>query len=68
MYKILRSHTTIADAYTRPGRYVLVERGDTYEPFVTAWLGDGDTQWCWGHYFDVIEDANRDFVQRTMRG
>lgn len=66
--KIVKRHPTPADRGTRPGAVILVNRGGCYEPFVTAWLGDGDSSWCWGHYFHSLEDALEDYAKRTKRG
>ena len=63
---ILRASFTPAASATRPGHVVLVEarRGE----YVTAWLGNGDTSWCWGHYFTSFFEAERDYLERCKRG
>ena len=44
--------------------YILVKRGNDYQPFVAAWnpeLVDGKLTWGQGHYFDNEEDAREYF-------
>lgn len=66
--QIIAQHRTPADYATRPGRVVLVKREHDLHPYVTGWLGDGDSQWCWGHYFGNAEEAAEDFRRRARRG
>jgi len=61
-------HPTPADSATRAGHVILVKRDCSHQPFVTSWLGEGDSSWCWGHYFDDWLDAIEDFVFRARRG
>ncbi len=65
---IIASMATPAAPATRPGRVILVNRGGDFEPFVTGWLGDGDSSWCWGHYFQNEAEAREDFAARCKRG
>lgn len=68
-FPIIASSPTPRDHATRAGRVILVERiHNPYDPWVTAWLGDGDTSWCWGHYFADPEDAKQDYAERVKRG
>lgn len=67
-HKIIQEHKTPAASATRAGRVILVDRGCEHEPFVTAWLGDGDSSWCWGHYFNDRAKAEADFAARVRRG
>ncbi len=64
-YPIIVSSRTPGDHATRPGRVILVHREGVAQPYVTAWLGDGDSSWCWGHYFDDDKTAHEDFVRRV---
>ena len=44
--------------------YILVKRGNDYQPFVAAWnpeLVDGKLTWGQGHYFDTEEEAREYF-------
>lgn len=67
-YPILESTATEADHATRPGHVILVQRDQEHQPFVTAWLGEGDTGWTWGHYFQDRADAEGDYRSRCKRG
>ena len=66
-YTILKQEPTPASIGTRAGRIVLVEKTDEdYHPFVTGWLGDGDTQWWGGNYFSTLDNATIDFYERCL--
>ena len=66
-YTILKQEPTPASIGTRPGRIVLVERTDEDDhPFVTGWLGDGDTQWWGGNYFTTLDNATIDYYERCL--
>lgn len=68
-YDVIASSKTPTTDMTRPGRYVLVDRGEGHaQRFVTAWQGDGDDEWSTGHYFDERKAAFDDFMQRAKRG
>lgn len=68
-YPIIASSPTPRDTTTRAGRVILVMRNhEPYEPYVTAWAGDGDSSWCWGHYFKDFDDASHDYTKRVKRG
>lgn len=66
--QVIAQMSTPAAPATRAGRVILVERDSSYEPYVTAWIGDGDKSWCWGHYFDSETEARADFFHRCQRG
>ncbi len=67
---VLAAFATNGDHATRPGFVVLVERehdaGDA--EFITAWAGDGDNSWCWGHYYADKAKAEAYFASRCARG
>lgn len=63
-YPIRASFETPKRFATRAGRFILVERDTDHEPWVTAWLGDGDTGWISGHYFSARWKAEKDFLER----
>jgi hypothetical protein len=44
---------------------VLVDRGDTYEPFVTWEVDVNGPSAYWGHYFQNLSDAKVDFARRV---
>ena len=67
-YTILHQHKTPKAAGTLPGRVIMVDRGPGFQRYVTAWIADGESSWCWGHYFDDRESAAKDFQQRKNRG
>ncbi len=71
-------HTPRAGA-TRPGRVVLVDKGDATSDsrsrWITAWQGrelrpdaGWDHEWTWGHYFGDKALAEADFHMRAVRG
>jgi len=66
--QILAEHKTPGDYATRPGAVQLINRATTHQPFVTCWQGDGDSSWCWGHYFQTESDARSDYAHRVKRG
>lgn len=67
--QIIAQLKTEAAPATRPGRVILVDRGsDTHHRYVTAWIGDGDSSWCWGHYFNDERQAKDDYSKRCWRG
>lgn len=68
MYDIIEKHSTPGDHATRAGHVILVDRKTDYQPYVTAWQGDGDRDWCWGHYFSDLKDAQADYQSRCKRG
>jgi hypothetical protein len=48
---------------------ILVERGpESFHPYVTATWETGAGEWIWGHYFESLEEAKRDFAERVTRG
>ena len=65
---VIASAATGATAATRAGHVVLVQRDTGYHPYVTAWLGIGDSQWNTGHYFVSLSEARDDFEKRARRG
>lgn len=65
---ILKARYTPPASMTRPGHVVLVQRDTSLHPYVTAWLGEGDSGWWQGHYFDDRMTAELDFDRRTARG
>lgn len=70
-YPVVQAHPTKGGAMTRPGHVVLVDRGANHEHdprWITAWVGDGDTSWSWGHYLDHEADARSDYAHRCGRG
>ena len=67
-YQIIASAVTLHGHGTNPGHVILVDRGGDNDRYVTAWLADGDTSWCWGHYFYDLTEARADFVARMTRG
>lgn len=68
-YPILLAEPAKGGHVDRPGRIVLVDRGpDHGHRWVTGWLGDGDDQWTWGHYFLGETAARDDYAYRCRRG
>jgi|LGOV01.1.fsa_nt_gb hypothetical protein len=67
-YTVLKSHATPAASMTRAGAVILVDRDTSFQPYVTAWRGDGDNSWCWGHYFNDLDEATADYDARCIRG
>jgi hypothetical protein len=70
-YPVVLAHPTPRGRMTRPGFVVLVDRGPDHEHdprWITAWVGQGDTSWSWGHYLDHEPDARSDFTDRCKRG
>lgn len=74
-YPIIATFDTPAARGTRPGRVIMVDRGEgAHNRFVTAWQGTNeertrfDGSWTWGHYFDSEKEAAADFVARSKRG
>ena len=75
-WQVLASKQTLADQATRPGQVILAKRmssnplpaGIPKDEWVTAWLGDGDKEWCWGHYFFTEKEAFTDYEMRACRG
>lgn len=65
-YPILAASATPGGNGTRPGHVILV-RNDQGE-FVTGWLGEGDSNWTWGHYFTERGEAQADYEARVRRG
>ena len=45
-------------------QYTLLKTAGTCEPYVVAWMFNGK-DWCQGHYFDTLEEATADFINRT---
>lgn len=67
-YPIIKETATPAAPMTRAGRVILVDRGeDTFQRWVTAWVGNGDTSWCHGHYIDSRAEAEADYMMRCGR-
>jgi len=67
-YRVIMTSRTPGDEFTRPGRVILVDRGEGRpQRYVTAWQGDGDEGWNTGHYIDTIEAAVADFTKRAAR-
>lgn len=64
-HPVIASFATPAASCTRPGYVLLVQKPDE---FVTAWAGEGDNQWCWGHYIRDRAKAEADYRQRCARG
>lgn len=66
--ELLASFATPAARATRPGAVILART--TAGELVTAWLGEGDSSWSWGHYFapDALTEARADYALRTSRG
>lgn len=68
-YPVLASFATPGDRITRPGHVILVDRGpESPHRYVTAWIGEGDSSWCWGHYISERDQAEADFRSRCARG
>jgi hypothetical protein len=66
---IVQARRTRESPSTRPGRIILLrlhrEGPDRLGPsYATAWLGDGDTSWWRGEYFDSYADAACSFERR----
>lgn len=67
--EIVRSSYTPSDRGTREGHVILVQRGqNAAHPYVTGWLGAGDSNWTGGHYFEDKTSAVADFNHRVRRG
>ena len=67
-YPILSEFPTPGGRGTRAGRVILIQRGTVHQPYVTAWAGNGDDEWAWGHYYDSREEAAADYLKRCERG
>ena len=67
-YPIRRAYPIPGGAGTRDGRVILVDTGRDIGRYVTAWLGDGDSQWCQGHYIHDFAEALADYYARVVRG
>ena len=68
-YPIRRAYPIPGGAGTRDGRVILADRGlHPVHRYVTAWLGDGDSQWCQGHYIHDFAEALADYYARVVRG
>lgn len=54
---------------TRPGRVILARTENPFQPYVTAWQGEGDSGWWQGHYFNADNRAGAvaDFAERCRR-
>ena len=68
--RTIESFSTPGGHATRPGAVILVDRGakGVAHRYVTAWRGTGDDSWCWGHYFNDLDEARADFTSRCKRG
>jgi hypothetical protein len=67
-YPVIASVLTPKAEMTRAGRVVLVHRKDRiYDPYVVAWQGEGDNEWCHGDYCDSLQNAFERFVKRAAR-
>lgn len=67
-YPVIAYHLigqTPAQAGDRKRAIVLVDRGDTYEPFVTWEVDVEGPSAYWGHYFQTLSDAKVDFARRV---
>jgi hypothetical protein len=70
-YPVVQAHPTAGRGMTRPGFVVLVDRGANHEHdprWITAWVGQGDRHWSFGHYLDHEADARSDYAHRCGRG
>lgn len=68
-YDIIGEIATPGDYATRAGRVLIIDRGlNTAHRYVTCWAGNGDISWCWGHYFNDLNAAAKDFGERSERG
>lgn len=70
-YPVLSSFETQAASCTRAGHVILVDRGggdEYYHRYVTGWIGNGDREWCSGHYFNNRAEADEDYLFRCTRG
>lgn len=74
---IIKKLDTPAMFPARAGRVILADRGSQHsDRWVTAWQGRDlvgpdtgwDGEWCWGHYFDDVTEAEADFKARSERG
>jgi hypothetical protein len=53
----------------RGGYVILVDRGEQYHRWVTAFMPRGMVgEWCWGNYLRDRGDAEADFNDRCKRG
>lgn len=70
-YPVVQAHPTNGHGMNRAGFVILVDRGADHEHdlrWVTAWVGQGDTFWSWGHYLGHEAEARSDFAHRCARG
>jgi hypothetical protein len=68
-YAIVCGQETRGHGIDRAGLIILVDKGPDYpHRWVTAWLGLGDQDWTWGHYFITEASARDDFAWRCRRG
>lgn len=71
-YPVVVAQPSPRGLITRPGFVILVDRGPEnhtdHDRWVTAWIGEGDTYWAWGHYFGSEVDARHDYADRCKRG
>jgi hypothetical protein len=66
--RILAEHPTHRAPATCAGRIILVERDDSYHPFVTWWENTDLGGRHWGHYFETKAEAEEDYAERVRRG
>lgn len=72
-YPVIRECPTPAGFGTRAGRVILVDRGESFHRYVTAWQGVDSTGriddgWHIGHYISDYAEAVADFEERAKRG
>ena len=70
-YPVVKAHPTAGHGMTRAGFVVLVDRLVAHphdQRWVTAWVGQGDRSWAFGHYLDHEADARSDYAHRCGRG
>jgi hypothetical protein len=66
--RVVAQFSTPGGRMTRPGRLVLVDRGyGLTDRWVSAWIGDGDSEWSHGHYFGDWLDARAHFLDACSR-
>jgi hypothetical protein len=67
-FDVKAQFTTPGGGGIRPGRFILVDRGEKYkERWVSSWLADGDAEWSQGHYFETFLEARDHFLERCEK-
>lgn len=67
-YPVVASFGTVSARATRPGRYIMVDRGESSpHRWVVAWQADGEGAWYHGNYFADEIEAKAVFLEKAAR-